>query len=289
MGVMKGKAQYEDGYWWSNDGLRLHYRDFAGPVDRPPILCIPGLTRNVRDFEDVAARLAGQWRIICVDLRGRGESAYAKDSLTYSPFTYVQDMEILIRELKIDRFILFGTSLGGIVSMVLGGAERDRLAGLLLNDIGPDIEAGGLARIRTYVGRGSGWPTWVHAARHLAETNGPIFPRYDLPEWLRMAKQLNRVTASGRIVGDYDSKIADAFNVPAEPFDLWGALDMLKGVPSLIVRGALSDVLAKATVSKMIKRLGDAASVNVKNVGHAPSLCEPEAVSAIDALLARIA
>ena len=285
---MKAKVQYEDGYWWSNDGLRLHYCDYAGPSDRPPIICIAGLTRNARDFEDVAARLAGQWRIICVDLRGRGESAYAKDSLTYSPFTYVQDLETLIRELKLERFILFGTSLGGIVSMLLGGAEPDRLAGLLLNDIGPDIEVGGLARIRTYVGRGSGWPTWVHAARQLAETNAAIYPRYDLPDWLRMAKQLNRVTASGRIVSDYDPKIADAFSVPAEPFDLWGALDLLNDVPSLIVRGAHSDILAKATVPKMLKRLRAAVSVSVENVGHAPTLSEPQSIRAINALLAKI-
>jgi pimeloyl-ACP methyl ester carboxylesterase len=105
-------AAWSDGYWWSNDGLRLHYRDHAGPADRPPIICIPGLTRNARDFEGVAGRLGGSWRVICVELRGRGESAYAKDPMTYVPLTYLQDMEALIRELGLERFILFGTSLG---------------------------------------------------------------------------------------------------------------------------------------------------------------------------------
>jgi pimeloyl-ACP methyl ester carboxylesterase len=109
-------AAWRDGYWWSNDGLRLHYREFPGPADRPPILCIPGLTRNARDFEGVAGRLGGAWRVICVDLRGRGESAYARDPMTYVPLTYLQDMEALIRDLALERLILFGTSLGGLVT-----------------------------------------------------------------------------------------------------------------------------------------------------------------------------
>jgi alpha-beta hydrolase superfamily lysophospholipase len=117
-------AAYTDGYWWSNDGLRLHYRDYSGSgPDRPPIICIPGLTRNARDFEGVAAALAGEWRVICVDLRGRGESAYAKDPMTYVPITYLQDLEALLRSLELDRFVLFGTSLGGLLSMLLGACR----------------------------------------------------------------------------------------------------------------------------------------------------------------------
>ena len=104
-------AAYSDGYWWSNDNLRLHYRDYAGDAARPPILCIPGLTRNARDFEGVAERLAGQYRVICVELRGRGESAYAKDPMSYVPLTYAQDLDRLIVELALDRVIVFGLSL----------------------------------------------------------------------------------------------------------------------------------------------------------------------------------
>jgi pimeloyl-ACP methyl ester carboxylesterase len=98
-----GMAPFKNGYWWSNDGLRLHYRDYAADsahAGRPPIICIPGLTRNARDWEGVAQRLAGQWRVICVDLRGRGESAYAKDPMTYVPLTYLQDLEALLRTLS---------------------------------------------------------------------------------------------------------------------------------------------------------------------------------------------
>ena len=143
-------AEWSDGYWWSKDGLRLHYRDYSGGDDgRPPILCIPGLTRNARDFGAVADRLAGQWRLICVELRGRGESAYAKDPMTYVPLTYLQDLEALIDELKLTRFVAFGSSLGGLLTMLLAATGSDRIAGAILNDIGPVVEPAGLARIRT--------------------------------------------------------------------------------------------------------------------------------------------
>jgi len=109
---------YSDGYWWSPDGLRLHYRDYAGGADgRPPLLCLPGLTRNARDFEPLADRLAGEWRLICPDMRGRAESAYAKDAMTYVPLTYLQDISRLLADLAITHFVSVGTSLGGIISM----------------------------------------------------------------------------------------------------------------------------------------------------------------------------
>ena len=160
---------WSDGYWESSDGLKLHYRDYAGDASRPPILCIPGLTRNARDFEGVAERLAGDWRLICVELRGRGESAHAKNPMTYVPLTYLEDMEALIAALKLERFVLFGTSLGGLITMLLAASGKERIAGALLNDIGPAMESRGLEHIRSYVGRSQNWPTWLHAARYLAE------------------------------------------------------------------------------------------------------------------------
>jgi pimeloyl-ACP methyl ester carboxylesterase len=281
---------FVDGYWWSKDGLRLHYRDYPGRADRPVILCIPGLTRNARDFEGLAARLAGEWRIIAVDLRGRGESAYARDPMTYVPLTYLQDLDALIGELKLDRMILFGTSLGGILSMLLATAERGRIAGAMLNDVGPELEAAGLARIRGYVGRAVWHPTWMHAARALAEANRDIYPRYDIPQWLTMAKRLFRLNSQGRIVLDYDMKIAEPFRVPGNEAgpDMWGAYDALGDVPVLVLRGALSDILGADAQRRMAERLPGAVAVTVPDVGHTPTLDEPEAVSAIDALLTRI-
>jgi pimeloyl-ACP methyl ester carboxylesterase len=283
-------AAWKDGYWWSNDGLRLHYRDYPGPEGKPPIICIPGLTRNARDFEGVAARLAGDWRVVCVELRGRGESAYAKDPMTYVPLTYLQDLEALIRELRLERFILFGTSLGGLITMLLAMTGETRIAAALINDIGPALETRGLERIRGYVGRSQSWPTWLHAARYFSDMQRDVFPDWELERWLVFAKRLCRLNSNGRIVLDYDMRLAEPFKLPggATGFDLWGAFAGLKGVPTTAIRGALSDLLSEDTVARMKAEHAQLEVVTVPRVGHAPTLEEPEAVAAIDRLLAGV-
>jgi pimeloyl-ACP methyl ester carboxylesterase len=283
-------AAYENKYWWSRDEVRLHYREYPGPGDKPPILCIPGLTRNSRDFSDVAERLAGDWRVIAIDLRGRGESGYAKDPMSYVPLTYVQDVEALLGELGVASYVAFGTSLGGIVTMLLAGTARERLAGVLLNDVGPEIETAGLSRIRTYVGKSNTWPTWMHAARAVAEANGDVYPGYDIEDWLAMAKRLYRLNSAGRIVLDYDMKIAEPFRVPGNEAgpDMWRALGSLSGIPTLLVRGERSDVLGVKIAGKMIEKLPGAELVTVAGTGHTPTLSEPEVQAAIDRLLTRV-
>ena len=290
MGSMVGPAQYEDGFWWSKDGLRLHYRDYPGRDypgrdDRPPILCIPGLTRNARDFAHVADRLAGDWRLICVDLRGRGESAYAKFPMSYAPITYLQDIEDLLETLKIDRFVAFGTSLGGLLTMLLASAKPGRIAGALLNDIGPVIEEEGLARIRGFVGKSGSWPSWMHAARAASNLHGHAHPDYDLPQWIALAKRIYRLTAQGRIIPDYDPRISEPIRRPSEPVDLWPAFDALGNVPVSILRGATSDILSAETAAAMAERLPNASLSLIPRTGHPPELDEPAAIKAIDGLL----
>ncbi|WP_332810947.1 alpha/beta fold hydrolase [Sphingomonas sp.] len=292
-------ASWVDGYWSSSDGLRLHYRDYAGgdahlPIRRPPIICIPGLTRNARDFEAVAERLAGAWRLICVDLRGRGESGFASDSADYNPSVYLRDLEALIAELDLERFILFGTSLGGLLTMLLAlnaGALNgsSRIAGALLNDIGPEIDPEGLDRIRGYVGRSQSWPTWLHAADHFADAHGHIYPRWKGDEWLAHAKRLCRISASGRIILDYDLRIAEPLKAARGEAgaDMWQVFAAMHDVPSLVLRGEHSDILAPATLARMAAENPAMEAVVVPDVGHAPTLEEPEAVAAIERLLAR--
>ena len=283
-------AAWTDGYWWSKDGLRLHYRDYQGDAGRPPILCIPGLTRNPRDFDDLAQSLAGTWRVISVSLRGRGESGYAKDPMSYVPLVYLQDLEALFETLGIGRFVAVGTSLGGILTMLLAATGGDRIAGAVLNDIGPVLEGGGLARIKGYVGRNSSFPTWLHAARAIAETNAAAFPRFEIGDWLEMAKRLCRLTPGGRIVFDYDMNIAEPMRVPTEgAMDMWRAFDALAGVPLLLVRGGVSDLLSEATAAAMLVRHPGAELVTVDGVGHAPVLDEPGVRVAIGRLLAQVA
>jgi pimeloyl-ACP methyl ester carboxylesterase len=281
-------ADWIDGWWTSADGLRLHYRDYVGEESRPPILCIPGLTRNARDFEGVAERLAGDWRLICVDLRGRGESGHARDPMSYTPLVYLQDLELLIASLGLTRFAIFGTSLGGLVAMLMAVAGGRRLAGVLLNDVGPELEQAGLDHIRTYVGRPQAWPTWFHAARALCEAQRERYPDWTLDDWLVFAKRVCRLTPEGRVVLDYDMRIAEPIRQPQPAVDLWPMFGALKGVPGLLVHGALSDLLADATIARMRSEMPGLDVATVPRVGHAPTLEEPEAAAAIDRLLARI-
>ena len=283
---------YKDGYWWSPDGLRLHYRDYEGGDDgRPPLLCLPGLTRNARDFEPLAGRLAGEWRLICPDMRGRAESAYAKDAMTYVPLTYLQDISRLLADLAITRFVAVGTSLGGIITMLIAATHKEWLAGALLNDVGPALDEGGLDRIRSYVGVGQSHPTWVHAARALAEANADVYPGYDLEQWLAMAKRLCRLNSGGRVVLDYDMKIAEPIRAMGSEagVDMWPVMQAFQGIPTLLLRGERSDLLSAASAQRMADGIGATAElVAVPGVGHAPALDEPESVAAIDRLLTRV-
>lgn len=283
-------AAYADRSWTSGDGLKLHFRDYPGRADRPPLLCLPGLTRNARDFADVAQRLAGEWRVLCPDLRGRGDSAYAKDPASYNPEQYTGDLELLLADQAIDRFVAIGTSLGGILTMLLAARAPERIAGALLNDVGPELAPAGLARIRDYVGQARSYPTWMHAARAVEETQAQAFPDYAPSDWLAMAKRVMVLGGNGRIVFDYDMKIADAFAAPnsGPAADLWPALLALSGAPLTLLRGELSDVLTADAHHRLAQRLPGAEAVTVSRVGHAPMLNEPEAVAALERLLARI-
>ena len=283
-------TEFADRFWTSRDGLKLHFRDYAGRADRPPVLCLPGLTRNARDFEPVAERIAGEWRVLCPDLRGRGDSAYAKDSASYNPLQYVDDIALLLEQEGIERVVAFGTSLGGLMTMILAMTAPQRLAGALLNDVGPEIEPGGLERIRGYVGQGRSFPTWMHAARALEEGQGDIFPDWEIADWLAMAKRCMVVGSNGRIHFDYDMRIAEPFSQPGGEagVDMWPGIAGLKDCPVLLVRGELSEILSARTLAKMADMLPDAEAVTVPRVGHAPMLDEPVAVAGIDRLLARV-
>lgn len=282
---------FEDGYWLSEDGLRLHVRDYAptGGAGRPPVLCLPGLTRNARDFANLADCLP-EWRVLCPDMRGRGDSAYARNWATYQPLQYVNDVFALLDQLRIPRVVVIGTSLGGLMAMLMAMIEPHRLAGAVLNDIGPVIEPEGLAAIVEYVGQGRNFPTWMHAARALEETHGPAFPKFTIEDWLAMAKRVMTLGGNGRIVFDYDMKIAAPFDAAkgAPPADLWPGLAALAAGPLLLVRGALSTLLSAATFAEMAARAPAAETLTLPDIGHAPTLDEPEARAAIARLLARV-
>lgn len=281
-------------HWQSADGLTLHFRDYPGHADnRPPVVCLHGLTRNARDFESLAPHIAAQgWRVLAPEMRGRGRSGYAPDPASYAVPTYVADLMALLAQEDIDRFVAIGTSMGGLMTMAMAALSPDRIAGVVLNDVGPVVEAGGLDKIKAYVGQGKSFPTWVHAARSLVELHGETYPDNSLEDWLAMAKRTMILVSNGRIAFDYDMKIAEpimASDEAAVPVDLWPMLRALAGRPAVLVRGERSAILSADTFAEMASALPGARSVTVPNTGHAPTLDEPEVRAAIDAMLAEIA
>ena len=283
-------AKWIDRFWYSAEGLRLHYRDYAGPRDKPPILCIPGLTRNARDFEPVADRYAGEWRVISIELRGRGMSDNDPEPSRYTPHYYVADILKLLDQLGIADAVFFGTSLGAICTMLLASTDADRIAGAMLNDIGPEIDQSGIDRIGGYVGREITFDSWDQAATVLAERNREVFPKWGPGEWDRFTRRIMRETPEG-LRFEYDMRIAESFRDATEGPNgaNWHLYEALAGRPVLILRGALSDLLSAKIAEEMVGRLKeDAELVVVPDAGHAPSLEEREAQDAMDRLLARV-
>ena len=273
--------------WNSPDGLRLHYRDYAGPHERPPILCIPGLTRNARDFEPVADRFAGAWRVISVDLRGRGGSAFDPVSANYKPMVYVADIMKLLDQLGIADAVFVGTSLGGLCTMALALTDRERIAGALLNDIGPVVDMAGIDRIAGYVGKEVRFAGWDDAIATVAERTADVYPDYGPAEWERFVRRMAREDGSD-VVFDYDMRIVDNFQRAATAPEIWPLYQALDGRPVTILRGELSDLLSAEVAERMATVIDDAELVTIPRVGHAPSFDEPESIAALERLLDRV-
>jgi pimeloyl-ACP methyl ester carboxylesterase len=281
---------WADRYWQSADGLTLHFRDYPGPVGHTPVIVLHGLTRNAREAAATAERLAGERRVLAPDMRGRGMSDYASDSATYNPLHYVADLKALLEQERIERFVAIGTSLGGLMTMLLALEQPERIAAAALVDVGPEIDEEGISRIREYVGQGGSFPTWMHAARALQDIHGAVHPQFALDDWLAMAKRLMVLGANGRVAYDYDMRIAEPFNTEAAPpaADLWPAFEALRGRPLLLLRGETSAILSAETAREMKRRAPELEVVTVPGTGHAPTLSEPDSIAAIDALLAQV-
>jgi pimeloyl-ACP methyl ester carboxylesterase len=282
-------ATWQDRYFQSADGLRLHYRDYAGALGRAPVLCLPGLTRNCRDFETVAPRIQASRRVLSPDLRGRGLSQYDPNWRNYHPGTYVADVAALLAHAGVERVVVLGTSLGGIIAMMMAATMPGVLAGVILNDVGPEIAPEGLKRISSYVGKLAAVRNWNDAAAQARATNGVAWPDATDEDWLRVARRVYR-EENGVPRLDMDPMIGEAVRAApgdAAP-DLWPLFAALSPIPVLALRGATSDVLSKGTFERMALEKPDLERVTVPGHGHAPTLDEPECVAAIDAFLQRV-
>jgi pimeloyl-ACP methyl ester carboxylesterase len=283
---LRASPQDQDRYFMVRDGLRLHYRDYPGDGDGPPLLCLHGLTRNSRDWTEFAELYSPRYRVLALDFRGRGGSDYDPVAARYTPLTYASDVIEMLDQLNIPEAIFVGTSLGGLVTMVIAATAPQRIKASILNDVGPDVDSAGIERILTYVGKDVRFSSWDEVADVIAGNYGEAFERYTHEDWVKMAKRNCREEA-GEIRFDYDMAIAEPFKTlgAAPQADLWPLFEALSRKPLLVVRGAKSDLLTAATAAKMQAMAGHMKLAVVPGVGHAPELNEPEAVEAIDAFL----
>jgi len=278
-------------FFASGDGLQLFYRDFA-PLTRPsklPVLCLPGLTRNSRDFTHVAERIRRDRRVLCADLRGRGRSQHDPAWQNYHPGTYLADIGLLLDDAGVTRCVLLGTSLGGILSMLLAATNPSLVAGVILNDVGPEVAPAGLARIAAYVGRHAPPASWDEAVATVRATYEIGMPGLSHDEWVVHTKR-SYSDVGGVPQLDMDPMIGEAVrSAPAAAApDLWPLFAALRPVPTLALRGATSDILAVTTFDRMLLEKPDLARVEVPQRGHTPMLDEPASVAAIDEFLARV-
>ncbi len=278
------------------DGLTLYARDYPPllPETGLPVICLHGLTRNSRDFEVIAPRIAALGRrVIVPDMRGRGKSANDPDPAHYVPAVYAQDVLKVMDALGVPKAVFVGTSMGGIITMVLATLAPDRIAATVFNDVGPKISVEGLSRIASYVGHVQPMADWNAAAEAVRATSGAAFPERidDAAFWLAFARRTCHQLDDGQVELDYDPHIALAFadfDADAPAPDLTPLFQALATKPMLSVRGAISDLFSADTVDAMRALKPDLATVEVDNVGHAPMLDEPQAWDAILDFLARV-
>ena len=269
--------------------LTMRARLYKGG-EKTPVLCIPGLTRNARDFEDLAPKIAAGGRdVIAVSLRGRADSDYDPSYANYFPTVYRDDVLAALDQFGADDAIFIGTSLGGIITMLTCEKAPGRVRAAVINDVGPDLAPEGIARIASYVGGDKGpAATLEEASERIRRINGVAFPDEGDAFWRAFARRTYKEQKSGAWTLDYDPNIARALieNGPAP--DLWPAFESLKATPTLIVRGEISDLLTPPIVEAMRGVHPSFDYVEVPRVGHAPMLTEPAAWEAIEAFLGRL-
>jgi len=272
----------------SQDGLSLYYRDYPALQNSGvPVLCLAGLTRNSQDFHDLASRLSEHRRVICPDYRGRGKSQYDKDWRNYIPRTYVDDIRHLMVVSGLHRMVVIGTSMGGILASALAVATPSALAGAVLNDVGPDINPQGIAKIIAYISNDTSLENLDAVIRHLQSTF-PNLPASDEQGWLKIAEATFRQCDDGLYRFNWDPDLALPFqrNTFQTP-DLWPMFRALSRTPAAAIRGQLSDVLSEETFSRMENEISGLECCTVNGVGHAPSLSEPECQDLIESVLAK--
>jgi pimeloyl-ACP methyl ester carboxylesterase len=298
---------YTEHHSTSFDGLSLYHREYGAPDNSNVVLCLPGLTRNSADFEAIATHLAARYRVLSPDLRGRGQSANDPNWKQYLPPTYVRDMWKLLDELHIEKVVILGTSLGGLMGMIMADQQPERLRGLVLNDIGPEVAPGAMERLMTYVGKTQRQPDWATAIATTRANYELAYPDENEEFWALQSRATWREAADGKLEPAYDPAIGQAVVHAVKSLKLIGWLrklgfKRLKGLnlnpwdnfravtmPCLLLHGELSDILIPDIIERMRLVKPDMTTVTVRGRGHVPTLSEPEAQVALDEFLGRLA
>ena len=280
-------VDHQERWLTAPDGLKLYWRDYGDPLAKGiPLLCLTGLTRNSKDFHDLARRLAPTRRVITLDYRGRGRSAYDPEWRNYSPEVYLRDIQALVAAANLHPLVVCGTSLGGLLGTALAVAMPTVLAGVVLNDTGPELDARGLDRIVTYLADFKAEPDFSAAATFL-KGRLPDLGYETEAQWHGLAEKTYRIDENGQLRPDWDQAIIRPLRQQRRELpDLWPLFKALRSVPVLAVRGSKSDVLSADSLERMAQAKPDLQRLTIEGVGHAPSLDEPEARGAIDDFLA---
>jgi pimeloyl-ACP methyl ester carboxylesterase len=279
----------------STDGLALYARDYAshsGPA-RLPVICIHGLTRNSGDFDELAPWIASQGRrVIAVDVRGRGKSARDPNPAHYQPLVYADDIVKLAHDLGIARAVFIGTSMGGIITMTLALRKSRLISAAILNDVGPILSEKGLARIAGYAGKTAQPASWTEATEYIKNINQSAFPDNTMEEWDKWAQRAFAENPQGQLVMRYDPNIAQPIQSGKQKsqslMSKYAFRRLARKRPTLLVRGALSDLVEAEQASYMQKAAPTMLYAEVPNVGHAPMLTEPPAREAIRTFLSQV-
>jgi pimeloyl-ACP methyl ester carboxylesterase len=288
-----------DGELWrdityaSFDDLRLYVRHYPAPDEKfRSVICLPGLTRNCRDFNVLATYLSKHperpRNVYCVDYRGRGRSQYDRHWRNYTPYIELLDVLDFLTLRGLHKVGIVGTSRGGIITMLMAALRPTAMGPVVLNDIGPVIETRGLARIMGYVGRMPVPKTWPDAAIILREMNERAFPAFSDTQWEEIAKDVFD-EQKGRPARAYDRKLARAIggiDLSRPVPEMWPQFIALGQVPAFVLRGENSDVLSEATLEAMVERHPNLRSLTIADQGHAPVLKEPDTLEAIGAFFA---
>lgn len=279
-----------DLFYTARDGLKLYARHYPAPhSSRRPLVCLPGITRNSRDFHTIASALSGDAPdarpVYALDLRGRGRSEYDPTGKSYTVGAEMIDVLDFLTFRSLSGAAILGTSRGGLIAMVMASAEPAAIGAVILNDIGPVIEIDGLSRIAGYVGRTPVPHSWADAARIVRDLNARQFTRVTEAGWMELARQFFD-EVDGRPVPAYDAKLAGSISaLSGPPPAIWPQFEALKHVPAMVLRGENSDLLSAATVEEMRRRHPRITAHTVRWEGHAPLLKDEATIETIAGFL----